>query len=123
MNLECQTKTNSKWINDIEWCRLEDIQMDHSRLRDTTIAFMYDLCLKRLSRRAKSETEDPHISIENILLDRNRMPSLRLFISTYEPSIMTKRFMHESRWTLLTQKKLACSTNSYMFYVYERCIT
>jgi hypothetical protein len=121
MNIACQSQTSDRWIAEIQWCRLEDVSQECTLLQDTTVAFMFDLCLKRLSRRARSPEDDPHISIGNVLLDSSRMPSLRHFISTYEPSIMTKRSLCGNTWRLVGQRNLPCSTNSYTFYVYQRC--
>lgn len=134
---------------------------------------MYDLCLKRLTRKAKlqkehykrknnlkkrknnnnpsvedervEEEEDPHWLIQQVLLSSSAMPALRYFISTYSPaelgllpvdggdasSSVTSRSSNMSSsstgamsvsntWNLVLQKKLPCSTDSYMFFVYER---
>ena len=120
MNTEWVDKTPPKWVTSILWCCLESVPTDsHTLMNTTTIAYMYDLCLKRLSRRAKSISDDPHWSIQNVLLDPVKMPSLRYFISTYEEGVMFS--LHGMCWKKVYQQKLACSTNSYMFYVYERC--
>jgi hypothetical protein len=108
-------------------------------LLDTTIAYMYDLCLKRLSRKARSarkesasrrdgdsEGDDPHVLIQQVLLSEEEMPALRYFISTYSPQELLPggecnfKGHNGNTWLLVLQKKLPCSTDSYMFYVYER---
>jgi hypothetical protein len=127
---------------------------------------MYDLCLKRLSRKAQARAEvkakektrpaaagdresegegdpdpDPHCLIQRVLLSAEAMPALRYFISTYCPqelqlSLSTSYCASSAAaegvrataggracsWRLLMQKKLPCSTDSYMFYVYERVV-
>ena len=145
------------------------------RASDTTIAYMYDLCLKRLTRKAKLQQakqravrekesskqqqlkqkirmrkssaaagggqqgegeEDPHWLIQRVLLNSAAMPALRYFISTYSP---TELGLEEGEgadrhgggggsgcgeggntWRLVLQKKLPCSTDSYLFFVYQR---
>lgn len=118
----------------------------------TTVAYMYDLCLKRLTRKARqaantaansrsktdrkeSESEcecvDPHEHIQRVLLSAEAMPALRYFISTYSPQELqlgqdkdsdnsSRRLSSDNTWRLVLQKKLPCSTDSYMFYAYER---
>jgi hypothetical protein len=116
MNTSFIDQTPSKWESSIVWGKLEETS--DPRLADTTVAYMYDLCLKRLSRRSKSLEEDPHWGIQNILLDSGRMPSLKYFLSTYEEKSMFR--LHGNGWKLVDQKKLPCSTDSYLFYLYER---
>jgi hypothetical protein len=116
MNTSFINQTPAEWKSSIIWCKLEETS--DPRLADTTIAYMYDLCLKRLSRRSKSLEEDPHWCIQNILLDSKRMPSLKYFLSTYEEKSMFH--LHGNCWRLVDQKKLPCSTDSYTFYLYER---
>jgi hypothetical protein len=116
MNEKLQERTPSIWMNKIDWCKLEDV--NNTSLGKTTIAYMYDLCLKRLSRRSKCLVDDPHWSIQNILLNSTLMPSLKYFISTYESGSMHS--LHGNCWQLVHSKRLPCSTDSYTFYVYER---
>ena len=52
MNEACKDEMDTKWHSSILWCKLEDVPTDSVMLQTTTIAFMYDLCLKRLTRRA-----------------------------------------------------------------------
>lgn len=118
MNHEWVSWTPARWENSIEWCRLEDVQ-NSDKMEKTTVAYMYDLCLKRLTRRAHSPAEDPHWGIQNTLLDTTRMPGLKYFISTYEQEMLYQ--LHGHHWKQVAKKKLPCSTNSYEFYVYERC--
>lgn len=121
---------------------------------DTTVAYMYDLCLKRLTRKARKQgfvDLDPHLLIQRVLLNSKAMPALQLFISTYSPDEMecgsgnskacsgcscsccgdcrssrtvgvreTNSDEGGNSWRLVYQKKLPCSTDSYMFYVYQR---
>eukprot|EP00602_Paraphysomonas_sp_CaronLab_P005848 CAMPEP_0185038268 /NCGR_PEP_ID=MMETSP1103-20130426/33699_1 /TAXON_ID=36769 /ORGANISM="Paraphysomonas bandaiensis, Strain Caron Lab Isolate" /LENGTH=128 /DNA_ID=CAMNT_0027576621 /DNA_START=41 /DNA_END=424 /DNA_ORIENTATION=+ len=61
MNLEWFDKTPEIWKSRIKWCKLEDVDVaECCDMASTSIAYMYDLCLKRLSRRALSYEEDPH---------------------------------------------------------------
>lgn len=144
MNIELYQNTPIKFQSLIKWCKLEDVNdnlnnnntnnndnnnnnnnsdnntTNSNLLSQTTIAYMYDLCLKRLTRRSKLLTENPHWSIQNILLDSNRMPSLKYFISTYEENFMYH--LHGNCWKLIEQVKFPCSTNSYIFYLYERVV-
>lgn len=123
MNIELKNMTPLEWQSSIQWCKLEDINNDNDndlRLLETTIAYMYDLCLKRITRKCKLITQNPHWSIQNILLDSNRMPSLRYFISTYEEKYMFH--LHGNCWKLIEEKRFPCSTNTYVFYLYERVI-
>ena len=125
---------------------------------ETTVAYMYDLCLKRLTKKSKRRfhllhgkdekhtyEDDPHFLIQQVLLNEEAMPALKYFITTYGPLELSSVqncsdtvggvSMHtdkkkcaereccdfgEARWRLVHQKKLPCSTDSYMFYVYER---
>lgn len=120
MNTDWMEKTPTKWESAILWCLLEDVPFNGSSPAfATTVAYMYDLCLKRLSRRAASESEDPHWLIQNTLLDKSKFPLLKYFISTYEQEHMLA--LHGNCWDLVYSQKLACSTDSYMFYVYRRC--
>jgi hypothetical protein len=116
MNDSFKDQTPPRWESSIVWCKLEETK--DPRLAKTTVAYMYDLCLKRLSRRSRSLQEDPHWSIQNILLDSSLMPSLKYFLSTYDEEGMFQ--LHGNHWKLLDQKKLPCSTDSYTFYLYER---
>jgi hypothetical protein len=119
MNTEWIAKTPAKWESSILWCLLEEVPFNETSLSiSTTVAYMYDLCLKRLSRRATSELDDPHWSIQNTLLDGTKFPKVKYFISTYEEPRMIS--LHGNHWSLVYSQKLACSTDSYMFYVYER---
>ena len=116
-----QSSCNNKNYNDkfhIEWCKLEDIEKNEYIL-NTSVAFMYDHCLKRLSRKAQNLQDDPHYHIQCVLLDSIKMPSLKYFISTYEPDKM-KLQQHGHEFKLIEKKRLACSTNAYDFYIYER---
>jgi hypothetical protein len=124
---------------------------------------MYDLCLKRLTRKARaaaaaaagrpqdrgssqdrsSSSTDPHSLIQRVLLSGAAMPALQYFISTYDPVELRlspgedggsgdddgggdgdgggdDRSSRGNTWRLVHQKKLPCSTDSYMFYVYQR---
>lgn len=99
---------------------------------------MYDLCLKRLTRKARTRAgggagqegcvEDPHLPIQRVLLSLDLMPALRFFISTYDPEELhlsgsdsrATRDCGGTSWRLVLQKKLPCSTDSYTFFVYER---
>ena len=122
----------SKYKKRIKWCKLEDVDDTHTTtapinkkeelllLKNTKIAFMYDLCLKRLTRNAQNKEEDPHYAIQNVLLDPKRAPSLKYFISTYEESKLYS--LHDCKFQLEYTKKLSCSTGSYEFYVYSRII-
>jgi len=135
MNLAFCSETPERWRDLIFWCKLEElVGTNNPHMKDTTIAYMYDLCLKRLTRKARSvcdgDSEDPHQLIQRVLLSSDDMPSLRYFISTYSPPEMklekagsgsvAGRVSSENTWRLVLQKKLPCSTDSYMFYVYER---
>lgn len=136
MNLAFCSETPKRWRDLIYWCKLEElVGTNNPHLKDTNIAYMYDLCLKRLTRKARAyaggngvnECEDPHELIQRVLLSSNDMPALRYFISTYSPTEMNlgkdnvaSRVRCGNTWKLVLQKKLPCSTDSYMFYVYER---
>ena len=124
---ECNKDVDySKYKQRIKWCKLEDIddydqeeqEEENDLLKNTKIAFMYDLCLKRLTRNAQNTEEDPHYAIQNVLLDRKRTPSLKYFITTYEKSKLYS--LHNCKFQLENKKKLSCSTGSYEFYVYSR---
>jgi hypothetical protein len=120
INSEWKQRTPSKWQDSIFWCAVQDLPMDCARQRATTVAYMYDLCLKTLSRKARTCAEDPHWAIQRALLDPSRFPALRVFISTYPPDRMYG--IDGSSWALRLEVNLPCSTGSYRFYVYERTL-
>jgi hypothetical protein len=118
-----QSRTPLEWQDSIEWCKLEDLSDDRplATMRNkTTVAYMYDLCLKRLSKKATCKESDPHYQIQCELLNPEKFPKLKYFISTYEEDKMTGHEIEGNKWRLVCSRKLPCSTNSYAFHLFER---
>ncbi len=79
----------------------------------TTVAYMYDTCLKRIQTK-------PHVKIQETLLDTELMPNLKIFISTYEPDKMIPNQwepVSDTNGQVITQK---VGQVSNVFYVYKR---